>query len=61
MRNPEVRRLQQRLKQLGFLTGDIDGDFGVVTEAAVKAAQQRYGLEADGVVGGATWEALLRR
>ncbi|CEJ47704.1 peptidoglycan-binding domain-containing protein [Umezakia ovalisporum] len=61
MRNLEVRKLQQRLKKLGFLTGDVDGDFGVMTEAAVKAAQQRYGLEADGVVGGATWEALLRR
>ncbi|TVP58903.1 MAG: peptidoglycan-binding protein [Nodularia sp. (in: Bacteria)] len=61
MRNSEVRKLQERLKQLGFLAGDVDGDFGIMTEAAVKAAQQRYGLEADGVVGGATWEALLRR
>lgn len=61
MRNSEVRKLQERLKQLGFLAGDVDGDFGMNTEAAVKAAQQRYGLEADGVVGGATWEALLRR
>ncbi|MEA5515015.1 peptidoglycan-binding protein [Nodularia sp. UHCC 0506] len=61
MRNSEVRKLQERLKQLGFLAGAVDGDFGVNTEAAVKAAQQRFGLEADGVVGGATWEALLRR
>ncbi|GAX36263.1 peptidoglycan-binding domain-containing protein [Nodularia sp. NIES-3585] len=61
MRNSEVRKLQERLKQLGFLAGDVDGDFGINTEAAVKAAQQRYGLEADGVVGGATWAALLRR
>lgn len=61
MRNSEVRKLQERLKQLGLLTGNVDGDFGLVTEAAVKAAQQRYGLEVDGVVGGATWEALLRR
>ncbi|MDB9304610.1 peptidoglycan-binding protein [Nodularia spumigena CS-591/12] len=61
MRNSEVRKLQARLKQLGFLAGDVDGDFGMNTEAAVKAAQQRYGLEADGVVGGATWEALSRR
>ena len=61
MRNSEVRKLQERLKQLGFLTGDVDGDFGVMTEAGVKAAQQSYGLEVDGVVGGATWEAILRR
>ncbi|HYW20634.1 MAG TPA: peptidoglycan-binding domain-containing protein [Nodularia sp. (in: cyanobacteria)] len=61
MRNAEVRKLQERLKQLGFLAGDVDGDFGMNTEAAVKAAQQRYGLEADGVVGGSTWERLFRR
>ncbi|WP_414552939.1 peptidoglycan-binding protein [Anabaena sp. CCY 0017] len=61
MRNSEVRKLQERLKQLGFLAGAVDGDFGMNTEAAVKAAQQRFGLEADGVVGGATWEALMRR
>lgn len=61
MRNAEVRRLQERLNQLGFLSGGVDGDFGPMTEAAVKAAQRHYGLEVDGVVGGATWEALLRR
>jgi peptidoglycan hydrolase-like protein with peptidoglycan-binding domain len=61
MRNSEVRKLQERLQQLGFLTGGVDGDFGPSTEAAVKAAQQRYNLEPDGVAGGATWEALLRR
>ena len=57
----EVVKLQQQLKKLGFLKGDVDGDFGATTEEAVKAAQKRYGLEADGVVGGSTWEVLLRR
>ncbi|BAZ50777.1 peptidoglycan-binding protein [Nostoc ellipsosporum NOK] len=61
MRNSEVTKLQQRLQRLGFLDGGIDGDFGPATEEAVKAAQKRYGLEPDGVVGGATWEVLLRR
>lgn len=61
MRNSEVTKLQQRLQRLGFLNGGIDGDFGPATEEAVKAAQTRYGLEPDGVVGGATWEVLLRR
>ncbi|MFN6568456.1 peptidoglycan-binding domain-containing protein [Dendronalium sp. ChiSLP03b] len=61
MQNPEVTKLQQRLQRLGFLKGGIDGDFGPTTEEAVKAAQKRYGLEADGVVGGGTWEVLLRR
>jgi peptidoglycan hydrolase-like protein with peptidoglycan-binding domain len=61
LRGSEVVKLQQQLKKLGFLKGDADGDFGETTEAAVKTAQKRYGLEADGVVGGSTWEALLRR
>jgi peptidoglycan hydrolase-like protein with peptidoglycan-binding domain len=62
MRGSEVVKLQQRLQRLGFLkTGNIDGDFGTTTEAAVIALQKRYGLEADGVVGGATWEILTRR
>jgi peptidoglycan hydrolase-like protein with peptidoglycan-binding domain len=61
MLNEEVRKLQEILNQLGFLAGGVDGDFGPITEAAVRAAQRHYGLEVDGVVGGATWEALLRR
>ncbi|MEH1942383.1 MAG: peptidoglycan-binding protein [Nostoc sp.] len=61
LRGSEVVKLQQQLKKLGFLKGDADGDFGETTEAAVQAAQKRYGLEPDGVVGGSTWEVLLRR
>ncbi|MDZ8087188.1 MAG: peptidoglycan-binding domain-containing protein [Nostoc sp. DedQUE12b] len=61
LRGSEVVKLQQQLKKLGFLKGNADGDFGETTEAAVKAAQKRYGLEPDGVVGGSTWEVLLRR
>ncbi|NMG05397.1 peptidoglycan-binding domain-containing protein [Brasilonema sp. UFV-L1] len=62
MRGSEVVRLQRRLQRLGLLKVDqIDGDFGASTEAAVIALQKRYGLEADGVAGGATWEILMRR
>ena len=53
-----VYRLQQRLGTLGFLAIGPDGDFGELTEKAVKAAQQKYKLEADGIVGGATWNAI---
>jgi N-acetylmuramoyl-L-alanine amidase len=53
-----VYRLQKRLVNLGFLGIAPDGDFGDLTEKAVKAAQQKYKLEADGVVGGATWNAI---
>ena len=61
-RGSEVTKLQRRLQRLGFLNqGDIDGNFGAATEAAVIALQKRYGLDADGVVGGGTWEILMRR
>ncbi len=57
----EVVTLQTRLKKRGFLKGNVDGDFGEQTLAAVQAFQKRYGLEDDGVVGGATWRILLRK
>ena len=53
-----VRGVQRRLIQLGFDPGEIDGDFGDKTEAAVKAFQEKYELEADGIVGPLTWAAL---
>ncbi len=61
MSGPEVVKLQKQLQNLGFLTGEIDGDFGKSTEIAVKAAQVRYGLEPDGIVGGSTWQAFVKR
>ncbi|MGI8729208.1 MAG: peptidoglycan-binding domain-containing protein [Solirubrobacteraceae bacterium] len=54
-----VRGVQRRLIELGFFDdGEIDGRFGPKTEAAVKGFQERYDLDADGVVGPATWAAL---
>ncbi len=61
MRGDEVYELQRRLQRFGYLKSDPDGDFGAATETAVKALQQRFGLEADGVAGGETWEILTRR
>jgi peptidoglycan hydrolase-like protein with peptidoglycan-binding domain len=58
MRGPAVSQLQQRLQRLGLFQGGIDGDFGPATEAAVKAAQQRFRLDPDGVVGPSTWNAI---
>ena len=60
MRGPAVRDLQERLRVKGFLRMSADGVFGPETQAAVKAAQRQYQLPADGIVGRATWEALLR-
>ena len=36
----------------------VDGDFGIKTETAVKAWQQANGLVSDGVVGSKTWETM---
>lgn len=55
-----VARLQRQLNKKGFLEGQPDGAFGPMTEEAVKEAQEALGLEIDGVVGPATWRALLK-
>jgi peptidoglycan hydrolase-like protein with peptidoglycan-binding domain len=60
MQGPAVVQLQERLKTLGFLQGSVDGFFGEATQAAVIAAQQKFNLQSDGIVGPATWRALLR-
>lgn len=57
-RGSEVKAVQKRLKELGYLNDSADGIFGPTTEAAVKAFQQRNGLTADGVVGIATLAKL---
>ena len=54
----EVRRLQQKLKDLGYLSGSVDGSFGVATQAAVIAFQKNNNLTADGRAGTATQSKL---
>lgn len=54
----DVRKLQQRLRELGYYTGSADGDFGKATETAVKNFQSRNGLTADGKVGKATFNKI---
>jgi len=60
MHGPAVVKLQERLQVLGLFQGGIDGDFGKETDTAVKAAQERYGLTPDGVVGPSSWEEILK-
>ena len=54
----QVRQVQQKLKQLGFYKGSVDGDFGEATEKAVIAFQKQYKLTADGKVGSQTMAKL---
>lgn len=59
-RGDEVRMLQDKLKDLGFLATDIDstGIFGKLTASAVKAFQKANGISAVGFVGPGTRAAL---
>ncbi|MBF2063838.1 MAG: HEAT repeat domain-containing protein [Calothrix sp. C42_A2020_038] len=50
----EVKALQTKLKQLGFYTGNIDGDYGVSTRIAVSRFQAANSLQADGILGSTT-------
>lgn len=56
----EVKTLQRLLNSLGYNCGSVDGIFGSMTLIAVKEFQTKKGLTVDGVVGKATWTALLK-
>lgn len=55
----EVKNVQSRLKNLGYYSGEIDGQYGSGTREAVYVFQQRNGLMADGIVGSETKEILF--
>lgn len=54
-----IKEIQTRLKQLGYYNGFIDGDFGPMTDKAVRSFQEARGLQIDGRVGPITLSALL--
>ncbi|OPX84390.1 MAG: Spore cortex-lytic enzyme precursor [Pelotomaculum sp. PtaB.Bin104] len=54
----DVSRVQQRLSQWGYYSGIVDGVFGGSTSQAVSRFQRSNGLNADGIVGKTTWDAL---
>ena len=53
----QVRQIQTRLRELGFLSSDPDGIYGVKTAEAVRQFQQSKGIAADGVAGVVTLSA----
>lgn len=55
----EVRQIQEKLQAMGIYRGPLDGVFGGGTEAAVKLFQGKNGLDADGIVGSQSWQALF--
>lgn len=60
MKGDDVRRLQQRLMELGYALHKYgaDGEYGSETATAVKAFQRDRGLQVDGIAGEATLAAL---
>ena len=62
----QVKTVQRILAAGGYKGADgrtvqADGEYGPNTASAVKAAQGKLGLAADGVVGQNTWEGLLKK
>lgn len=57
-KDEEVKLLQQRLKDLGYYTGNITGVYNDATTEAVKAFQKKSSLEEDGVLGPITRTVL---
>jgi cell wall-associated NlpC family hydrolase len=55
----KVEPLQNLLLALGYPVGKVDGDYGPITEEAVKQYQRDRGLRDTGVVDQATWDTFL--
>lgn len=53
-RGDEVRKIQNKLKQLGYYNGSVDGIYGVATQKAVRRFQASVGITVDGIAGSKT-------
>lgn len=54
----EVSAIQEKLIELGYYSGEVDGVFGSATKKAVIAFQKNQGLDSDGIAGKNTLAAL---
>jgi len=59
LQGKDVLKLQQRLLELNYKVGALDGIFGKMTDTAVRRFQERNNLEVDGYVGPKTWRKLF--
>jgi hypothetical protein len=57
--NNSVLKLQQALTDKGYYKGRLSGNYGELTEKAVRAFQKAKGLESDGIAGASTIKALF--
>lgn len=58
-RGDRVKKLQERLIELGYLSGEADGAYGNQTRRAVQRFQYYNGLQQDGEAGKATQTVLF--
>ena len=58
LRASSVRAIQERLRSLGFYTGNVDGVWGQDTQAAIQKFQQNRGLQPDGQLNSPTVTAM---
>ena len=54
----EVRKIQTKLKELGYYKGTVDGIYGIATQKAVRSFQKNCGITADGIAGPKTLKYL---
>lgn len=57
---PAVEALQRALRDAREYRGNIDGDFGPLTDRALRAFQARHRLRTDGIAGPNVWRTLQR-
>lgn len=55
----DVKSVQSRLKELGYYTGSVDGNYGTGSMDAVRLFQQQHKLTADGLAGKSTYYILF--
>lgn len=59
MKGNDVKKMQQRLKDLGYYNDVVDGEFGLNSDKAVRYFQSKNNLTQDGSCGSATWNKLF--
>ena len=55
----DAKRVQARLKDLGYYKGRVDGKFGSASVKALKAFQEANGMEPDGIAGETTYQRMF--
>jgi peptidoglycan hydrolase-like protein with peptidoglycan-binding domain len=58
LRASSIRAIQERLRGLGFYTGNVDGVWGQSTQSAIQQFQQNRGLQPNGQLNPATITAM---